>query len=104
MNISCRIPLKSSDMHSATVPCPVVDQMGDAGKGKESCVPFIHVADLGFAPQSQKRLDAADAQKQLLMETHGLVPAVEPPGDGTQFRGILGDLSVYRLNSNPDKS
>ena len=63
-------------------------------KGQEGRVPFVHVTDRRPQVQRLECPDAADAQHDLLANTHFVITAVELIGDIPILWAVIGDVGI----------
>jgi hypothetical protein len=61
---------------------------------------FVHVIDGGAKAESVEGANAADAEKDFLLDAHVEVTAVELGGDGAVLRTISGEIGIEEIELN----
>ena len=75
-------------------------ERADAFQSEESGMAFVHVIDSGVQAESFQSTNAADAEKDFLLNAHVEVAAIELRSDGAVLGTIGGDIGIEEIELN----
>ena len=78
-----------------------VDQLAAALQPQERGVALVHVPDTGVNAQRPQRPHAANAQHDLLRDTHLVIAAIQPRGEHAVGGRVLRHVGVHQVERDP---